>query len=77
MLEDGREYYHLYNVRVPGSVLGDGEGPWIDASVFVDVETRSVWQWRGVVVSGSQRGLHTFDFLEYDYGLSIEMPCDP
>ena len=77
LLEDGREYYKIYNVRVPGSVLGGDEISRVGSSVFVDVETRSARRWSTFVVRGSQPGRHTTDFLEYDSELSIEMPCEP
>ena len=46
-------------------------------AMFIDIETHSLWRWRKLVVRGSQRGVHTYDFLEFDYGLPIEMPCGP
>lgn len=77
ILEDWRRYYYLYNVLVPGSVLEGNESSQVGASLWIDVETRSVGRWRSLVLRGSKRGVHTFDFLEFDYGLSIEMPCEP
>lgn len=52
-----------------------GESSRVVASVFVDVETLSVERWITWILKGSQPGLHSFDFLKFDYDLLLEIPC--
>ncbi|MDP6102614.1 MAG: hypothetical protein QF579_04855 [Dehalococcoidia bacterium] len=75
LLEGGRGCYRLHNVIVPGSVPIGGESSRVVASVFVDVETLSVERWITWILKGSQPGLHSFDFLKFDYDLLLEIPC--